>query len=437
MSNILFSPLGLTDPISNFRDGAMLHICRYFPIDKVYLYMSKEVYEYHLHDNRYLYCLEKLGETVGRKIEAELIVKDNLEDVHVFDYFIDEFRGIIAELHSKDSQAQVYLNVSSGTPAMKSALQILAAFREFDMIPVQVGTPERHSNPHAEEKVNYNPEEQWECNEDNSITENRCTISANVSFLMQIKKQMLSELINKYDYAGSNTLAATMKNSLDPAALELIDGAEKRSGLDYNGAKKAFSGHGIKVLETEQSNFAPVTEYLLALDIKVRRREFADFLRGLTPLLADIFELILLKLGFSVNSFTYTTHAGVRKWSEDKLKQRTDILDALNDKYNGCFRSGDINSDSMLEIIRELSADDRLIKNCSDLRGAEKKTRNLAAHEIITVNDEWIKKCTGFSASELIKELRVLLDYTDIHVGREFFFSYDRMNECIIGYLKK
>ena len=28
MDRILFSPIGGTDPISNCRDGAMLHICR-------------------------------------------------------------------------------------------------------------------------------------------------------------------------------------------------------------------------------------------------------------------------------------------------------------------------------------------------------------------------------------------------------------------------
>lgn len=45
---ILFSPLGGTDPISNFRDGSMLHICRIYKPDIVILYMSKEMYDYHV-----------------------------------------------------------------------------------------------------------------------------------------------------------------------------------------------------------------------------------------------------------------------------------------------------------------------------------------------------------------------------------------------------
>lgn len=52
---ILFSPIGNTDPISdsNFYDGAMLHICRHYDIDKVYMYMSKKIYEKEEADQRF------------------------------------------------------------------------------------------------------------------------------------------------------------------------------------------------------------------------------------------------------------------------------------------------------------------------------------------------------------------------------------------------
>lgn len=44
---ILFSPIGTTDPIKNYRDGSMLHICRKYKPDKVYLYLSAEMMEHH------------------------------------------------------------------------------------------------------------------------------------------------------------------------------------------------------------------------------------------------------------------------------------------------------------------------------------------------------------------------------------------------------
>ena len=52
----LFSPIGNTDPIKYLYDGSMIHICRYYQPDVVYLYLSKEMMENHKKDNRYLGC---------------------------------------------------------------------------------------------------------------------------------------------------------------------------------------------------------------------------------------------------------------------------------------------------------------------------------------------------------------------------------------------
>ena len=61
---ILFSPVGNTDPISenNLYDGAMLHICRHYDIDKVYMYMSEQIFEKEKADHRFTKIIEKLSE---------------------------------------------------------------------------------------------------------------------------------------------------------------------------------------------------------------------------------------------------------------------------------------------------------------------------------------------------------------------------------------
>ena len=51
---ILYSAVGMTDPISNFRDGSLLHICRIYKPDRVYILMSREVIKHHNEDNRYI-----------------------------------------------------------------------------------------------------------------------------------------------------------------------------------------------------------------------------------------------------------------------------------------------------------------------------------------------------------------------------------------------
>ena len=100
---ILFSPVGGTDPIatSNFRDGSMLHICRCYKPDKVYLYMSNEILKFQKMDSRYTYCLDKLGEKTGHLFEYEIIARPDMKNVQEFDPFYQEFREIILEIQKQ------------------------------------------------------------------------------------------------------------------------------------------------------------------------------------------------------------------------------------------------------------------------------------------------------------------------------------------------
>ena len=78
---VLFSPIGGHDPMGNFSDGPMLRICRVYKPQKVYLFFSREMWEHHNQDNRYLYCLDKLCGELGVEIAHEEIFDENLVDV--------------------------------------------------------------------------------------------------------------------------------------------------------------------------------------------------------------------------------------------------------------------------------------------------------------------------------------------------------------------
>lgn len=146
---IMFSPVGGTDPIaiSNCRDGSMLHIARHYKPSKIILYMSWEVLQNHKADNRYLYCLDHLGELQNRSMEYEIIERPELKNVQEYDYFYQEFRDIIMGIFREmDDSDELILNVSSGTPAMKSALMVLYTLGEFPCKAVQVITPDKKMN---------------------------------------------------------------------------------------------------------------------------------------------------------------------------------------------------------------------------------------------------------------------------------------------------
>ena len=99
---ILFTPVGGTDPISstNCQDGSMLHICRAYQPDKIIMYMSKEMLEFQEMDDRYQYCIERLGKMQGHDYEIEIVERRELTKVHEFDYFYQDFRNIIQNMYN-------------------------------------------------------------------------------------------------------------------------------------------------------------------------------------------------------------------------------------------------------------------------------------------------------------------------------------------------
>ncbi len=439
--NILFSPLGMTDPIQNFHDGAMLHICRYYDIDKVYLYMSKEVCENHDHDNRYLYCLDKLAENLGREIEHELIRKDELTDVHVFDDLINEYRTIVEKIHSDYPDAILYLNVSSGTPAMKSALWILASFCDFKVTPIQVATPERASNPRVEEKINYDAEGQWDCNEDNKQTKNRCEEAHNTNFVTEVKKQIIVGLINDYDYTGAYETARAMEETLGESCVELLSAAVDRSNLEYKKADSVFRQNGYTLLAADD-NDRLLLEYYLRVCVRVKRREYSDFLRSITPLVSNLFEKILKdRCGFNVDDYrvceevkTNIKSIGVLKgyrWDDKKLStEAPNVYQLLSDRYAyaGKLKLGNIETDNLAGIISGLENDATIKDTVERIRKFERDNRNLAAHEMCYINNNWIKSRTGMGCDDFIRLVIKAFSYTRMKLRDDFKESYEEMN---------
>lgn len=230
---VLFSPVGGTDPITNFRDGAMLHICRHYLPDKVYLYLSKEMCALHDQSNPYLYCIQELGKLLNHSFECEIIRRDELEEVQLFDTFVEEYNRIIQEIFAKENIDSMLVNVSSGTPAMKSALLFLSAVSDGKLVPIQVSTPQKAMNPRVEEKnVHYDPAENWEVNEDNEPgQENRSARASSTNWMFEIKREIIKKHIQAYDYVAALQIAQEMEN-LNKDFLMLLSAADSRMKLD-------------------------------------------------------------------------------------------------------------------------------------------------------------------------------------------------------------
>lgn len=429
---ILFSPVGMTDPIRYFRDGALLNICRYYRPDKIYLYMSKEVLTYHDKDDRYRYCLEKLGELIGQKFEIELLERPDLENVQIFDGFLADLKDELIKIHSQYPEAEILLNVSSGTPAMKSSLQILSLTLNFRCLPIQVSTPQKSSNPRIDEEKDLTPEEHWELNESNDFEDNRCITSLTENLLEEFEKQSIMKLIRSYDYAAAYSIAKD-SDMFSEKFKELLSAAASRLKLE-NRARTIFRKYGISGLIANSPDYVDVSEYLLLLKIKIAKEEYADFLRSITPVLVDLFSMYLKnKCGFDISSYTYTDNKNVMRW-DIKLLSGTAELNILNQKYRstgGLQKDSIVYSDSLSEIIVQTASDTDAKNITNDLRNkVEKQLRNKAAHTIISINDATVKNYTGLSSEDIYKMLVKMLKLCGYQQDEN---SYENMNNILLS----
>ena len=173
---ILFSPIGSTDPIKYFHDGSMLHICRQYKPDTVILYMSKEITQRHRHDNRYIRTIELLEESINHHFDIRVIEDIEFKDVQKYDIYYQLFHDIIKDISGNmDKDDELIVNMASGTPAMKSALLILATLAEYSFTPIQVNSPLNRMNVTYENRNEYDVVSNWQLNKDNELdSDNRC-----------------------------------------------------------------------------------------------------------------------------------------------------------------------------------------------------------------------------------------------------------------------
>ena len=280
---VLFSPVGGTDPIpqTNWRDGSLLHICRHYQPTEVYLYMSAEILELHKSDNRYLYCLEKLAALQNRSMKYHIIERPDLKDVQLFDAFYDDFRQIILDIAKDfDESDTLLLNVSSGTPAMKSSLLVLATLGEYPVRMIQVTTPLKKMNEHQHK--DYDVEFLWEVNEDNAEnSENRCHEVRCPTLSLIKQEEIIKKLVLVYDYAAAWEVAKTLPKETTKNYLPLLELAYYRLQLNFPRLNILANEIGGDIIPIKDEERQKLFEYALNMDIKRKKEEYTDFVRAI------------------------------------------------------------------------------------------------------------------------------------------------------------
>jgi len=436
---VLYSPIGMTDPTRGCRDGAFIHICRFYKPQKAYLYMSAEVCRLDRLDNRYEAYLQKLCEKLDFHCEVVKLKHEDLVNVHDFDAFYFDFTHDIQRVIEENPDSEILLNLSSGTPQMKAALRMVCNLSNRRMIPIQVPTPVEKSNHEMPVGESFDLELEWEFNEDNTDEHptNRCTIVKNENFQALIKGEMIAKHVAAYDYRAALAVAETIPDYMDPRALKLIQAACQRLTLNTGAAEMHARSVGYELLPIKDKGGTSrvvknAIEYILTLQIKLIKGEIADFIRGISPILTTMYELYLTeKCGINVKS--YYRESGPRDKKVSILSRDllpSDLLAVLDANFKPYPYKDSPPSAANLSLLIAAKGDVKASTLANRLRDIEDKARNLAAHEIVAVTDKWIVNRTGYTAEEILEMLKDFLSLC-VPIPRDVWKSYELLNEAI------
>lgn len=438
---ILFSPVGTTDPVRNCRDGACLHILRHYHPDKVILYYTAEMEE--REDKNHMYTLGVEHVQPGCPIQE---IRSGITDAHLYDAYLHHLPQAVFDVHREHPEAEILLNLSSGTPQIKVILAIMAT--EYSWCRgIQVASPERRSNVYAmpvQDKEDI--EVLLNCNEDDEAdAENRCSEPHLEVLRFYREKYELMSLVNQYEYTGA---WAFCKGNLGVPndTKKLIRFSMYRANLQTKEAQQIMRKYRGQQLFPFEKEVESLTEYLLTMQINQEKGQYANLMVQLSPFLYELF-LAYTKKNIKIPILNYREKIhGKRLLRRETLQQKPlgeELVSFLDDAFGSPYKDGELSFIFLYQVFVFAGQHGAVVdaerhtafmkeplmelKNIDNVR----KLRNNTAHEIINVTQETIVQRTGMNPNNIIQSCWHLLSLT---YGKEINrqrMAYKQLNKWI------
>lgn len=437
---ILYTPVGDTDPIRGCYDGGMLHIVRHYNPDMAILILSKDMEQKEESNRRFSKAL--------KHVKADLDIKliyTGLEDVHRIDTlqpFVDHFYEMLSEY----PDAEILINLSSGTPQMKLIMSYLSV--EHDAVRgIQVDSPQRGSN-RSEPAVNDDEDIEIviENNfDDQDDSENRCHEPQMGYIKRNNIKQSLHTLITSYKYKEAISLyesyQKTFNYELENDILPLLEHAQLRLELEYKAALDKINrvdGLSLISIFTDWKRIK-LHEFLMLMEVRLRQGNIEDFILKITPFM---YELMLYY-------FSMTYHV---KWDEFKKwtpgGPRTDMV-SFKEKHPQLYSSWyahtktpqfneiQLSLNHMLHMLEDQpNVNPLLLKQLNDIRHIEKKIRNKIAHEVVVLTEVEICKSVKIKSLQAFLELIQSVFSTIMAQSKQNNLIYDTINKYVLDQIQ-
>lgn len=370
----LISCIGDTDPIRNRHDGALLHLVRVFRPQKILLIYSERALS---KETNILLALNSIDGYNPMIEKSDEVISDS--EVFIFDKMYEVLNGIISKYSKEDED--LILNLSSGTPQMKSALFTINRLKDINVKAYQVVTPSHSSNEGIKHDNNLDIDYLISTNLDNRDDfEKRILEDKAEKFQQTLIKRTMKDLLNSFDYeslynlsTGQHRVMSKTKTRKLNSSLQDLTEAVKYQKLLKVVSQTKYSEKEKKLINSYLIILLQANRELVS-EVLIRSKNIGEYACELY-LEKNYPDLILWDKGRPyLNSINYPD-------IEDKLLNNEDIHYRKEQYLNIHF---------YIQILKELNENKELIENLLKLSGYNQQ-RNKVAHGLSEIPSSQVK----------------------------------------------
>ena len=312
MKRVLFSCLGTTDPVRGEHDGPMLHILRHYRPESVFLVLTPEIRGFERKDGRFEKTEKWIASHWGGYCPEFRYFDIDVRDAHDMDALDQPLHDAVSELSAEHRDAEILVNVTSGTPQMQIILSQMAMDMRYRARGIQVSNFERKAGTTQRANAReYDVDLELECNEDEEPgAENRCVEPKMYAMTREYFRRQINLLLDARDFEAVEKLKDRLPDELAALALHLAE----RSRLHDPEAKRLagalerrlpFALYPFKT--GSRAACSQVIEYYLRMKNSAQTGDYTTFVLNLEPLTLTlqkaVLDMLLRKNGHSIDEF--------------------------------------------------------------------------------------------------------------------------------------
>lgn len=169
-----------------------------------------------------------------------------------------------------------------------------------------------------------------------------------------------------------------------------------------------------------------LANYLLDLEVKLKKAQIIDFVRAVSPIIYRLFFRLIYRKIPDIDRYIqdYKDHQ-YDTWRREVLSQSdVEILRQFKPERN-------VTSDSLTNLIQLLDYPFAIKEAVRQLRQLERSVRNPLAHLIKPFDEAELKRTTNFSSQKFMNLLIELARATGVRYDKAFYF--DQMNQEVLA----